>query len=201
MTFTGRLRRLLPVLTVFILGCASQPPQPSPQAQSAWLEHRATLEALSNWQVQGRVALRTDDEGWSANFDWQQRGTDYRIRLRGPFGQGAVELHGSALGVWLQRAEQQPVFALDAETLLEQQTGWRLPVAGLAAWLRGMPVTDSESVTVWDAQGHLQTLTQNGWQIDYQRYLEKDTLVLPEKLRLQRDSVRVRFVIDDWQLP
>ena len=201
MTFAGLIRRLLPVLAVFILGCAAQPPRPGPQAQSAWLQHRATLEALHDWQVQGRVALRTDDEGWSANFDWQQRGSDYRIRLRGPFGQGAVELHGNELGVWLQQAEQLPVFALDAETLLEQQTGWRLPVAGLAAWLRGVPVAGTESELAWDAQGRLQHLAQNGWQIDYQRYLEKNALMLPQKLRLQRDSVRVKFIIDDWQTP
>lgn len=201
MMFTGRIRRLLPVLAVFILGCASQPTSLEPQAESAWLQHRATLETLHDWQVQGRVAMRTADEGWSASFDWQQRGAEYRIRLRGPFGQGALELHGNASGVWLQQAEQSPVFALDAETLLEQQTGWRLPVSGLGAWLRGMPVAGSEPVVQWDAQGRLQHLAQNDWQIDYQRYLEKDELMLPQKLRLQRDSVSVKLIIDDWQIP
>ena len=201
MTFPGCIRRLVPVLTVFLLGCAAQPVTVEPPAETAWLRHLAALEALQEWQVRGRVALRTADEGWSASFDWQQRGSDYRIRLRGPFGQGALELTGDETGVWLQQAEQPPVFAFDAETLLEQQTGWRLPVAGLAAWLRGMPVAGAWSDARWDTQGRLQHLAQDDWQIDYQRYREKHTLMLPQKLRLQRDSVSVKFVIDDWQIP
>ena len=128
-------------------------------------------------------------------------GNDYRIRLRGPFGQGAVELHGGQHGVWLKRADQPAIFAQNPEVLLQQQTGWQLPVTGLSAWLRGLPVGDSDPVVQWDAQGRLLHIGQNGWLIDYQRYLEKGDLSLPKKLRLKRESIQVRFVVDDWQIP
>jgi outer membrane lipoprotein LolB len=182
-------------------GCATRPPALVPEAEPAWLEHRAALEALRDWQVRGRVALRTEDEGWSANFDWQQRGENYRIRLRGPFGQGAVELRGGQHGVWLKRADQPAVFAYNPEALLQQQTGWQLPVTGLVAWLRGLPVSDDDLVIKWDKQGRLLHIGQNGWLIEYQRYLEMGDLSLPEKLRLTRDSIQVRLVVDDWQIP
>jgi len=140
-------------------------------------------------------------EGWSASFDWRQRGGNYRIRLRGPFGQGAVELQGGQHGVWLKRADQSAVFAQNPEVLLQQQTGWQLPVSGLIAWLRGLPVSGGDPVIQWDTQGRLLHIGQNGWLIDYQSYLEKGDLSLPKKLRLKRDSVQVRFVVDDWQIP
>ncbi len=181
--------------------CATRPKIPEPAAESVWLDRQATLAALHDWQAKGRVALRTGEEGWSAGFDWQQRGENYRIRLRGPFGRGAVELHGNAQGVWLRRADQPAVFALNPEDLLQQQTGWRLPVTGLAAWLRGLPVRDPAPVLQWDAQGRLLHIGQDGWSIDYQRYMDSAGLSLPKKLRLQRDAIQVRFVIDDWQIP
>ena len=189
------------MLLLVAAGCATRPQIPVPEAESAWLEHRDALEALRDWQVKGRVALRTEDEGWSAGFDWRQRGENYRIRLRGPFGRGAVELNGDRHGVWLKRADQPAVFAVNPEALLQQQTGWRLPVTGLGAWLRGLPVNGSEPVVQLDAQGRLLHIGQNGWLIDYQRYMDSNGLPLPKKLRLSRDSVQVRFVLDDWQIP
>lgn len=200
-TFADTTRWLWLIVLLLAGGCATRPPAVAPEAESAWLEHRAALEALRDWQVQGRVALRTETEGWSASFDWQQRGANYRIRLRGPFGQGAVELHGGRHGVWLKRADQPAVFAQNPEVLLHQQTGWQLPVKGLAAWLRGLPVADGDPAVQWDEQGRLLHIGQNGWLIDYQRYLEKGGLALPKKLRLKRDSIQVRFVVDDWQIP
>jgi len=64
-----------------------------------------------------------------------------------------------------------------------------------------LPVADGDPVIQWDEQGRLLHIGQNGWLIDYQRYLEKGGLSLPKKLRLQRDSIQVRFVVDDWQIP
>lgn len=201
LTFADTTRWLLLLVLVLEGGCATRPTALAPEAEPAWLEHRAALEGLHDWQVQGRVALRTEDEGWSASFDWQQRGENYRIRLRGPFGQGAVELRGGQHGVWLKRADQPPVFALNPEALLQQQTGWQLPVTGLVAWLRGLPGSDGDPVIQWDTQGRLLHIGQNGWLIDYQRYLEKGDLSLPEKLRLTRDSIQVRLIVDDWRIP
>jgi outer membrane lipoprotein LolB len=183
---------------VFVAGCAARPPLPERAAESVWLAHRASLESLTRWQVQGRVAVRNGEQGWNLNFDWRQQERDYQIRLRGPFGQGAVELHGNQYGVWLKRADRAAVFALDPETLLRRETGWRLPVAGLISWLRGLPVPGGEQRIQWDAEGRLLEIQQHGWQIDYRDYRLQGDLQLPAKLTLERDSIRVKFVIDAW---
>ena len=140
MTFAVFTRWVWLAGLLVLSGCATRPPVSPADSEANWLAHQAALETLTHWRVQGRIAVRTDSEGWSANFDWKQQGEDYRIRVRGPFGQGAVELHGNGRGVWLKRADQPPVFALNPEALLEQETGWQLPVEGLSSWLRGLPV-------------------------------------------------------------
>jgi outer membrane lipoprotein LolB len=187
------------LLLVSLAGCATRPPLPDPGAEAAWLAHRAELQRLTHWQVQGRAAVRAGEQGWTAHFDWQQNGEAYRIRLRGPFGQGAVELRGNADGVWLQRSEQPAVFATDPDTLLERQTGWRLPVSGLRAWLRGLPVEGQPADYQWDSQGALIEIDQHGWHIDYTAYRQDGALRLPVRLRLERDTLKVKFVIDNWQ--
>jgi outer membrane lipoprotein LolB len=60
-------------------------------------------------------------------------------------------------------------------------------------------VPGGQADIAWDAQGRLLQIDQNGWQINYSRYLAQDDLQLPEKLRMQRDSVRVKFIVDVWQ--
>jgi outer membrane lipoprotein LolB len=179
--------------------CTVQPPL-TDVPDAAWLEHRASLEQLTHWQVQGRLALRVRDEGWTASFDWQQHDLVWRIRLSGPFGQGVVELQGNPSGVWLQQAGRAPVFAVDPESLLEQETGWRLPVSGLASWLRGLPAPGTTGDLKWDTEGHLKYLEQGGWQVNYRRYLQVDPYTLPDRLQMQRESMHVKFVLDGWQV-
>ena len=198
------LIRLLPfALSLALLGaCATRPvPDTAAAPESAWLAHRASVAALTDWHIRGRVAVRRDGDGWSADFDWRQTGDSYRIRMRGPFGRGAVELRGDSNGVWLQRQDQAPVYASSAERLLRDQTGWELPVLGLGDWLRGLPAEPEPAELDWDALGRLRTLQQDGWSIDYRRYREVGQRQLPDKLQLLRDSLLVKLVIDEWQLP
>jgi outer membrane lipoprotein LolB len=183
---------------LLLSACATRPPAP-PAERAAWQAHRAALETLTHWQVQGRVGVRAGDEGWNASFDWQQQDQEYRIRLRGPFGQGAVELHGNEQGVWLKQADRPAVFALDPETLLEKETGWWLPVSGLNFWLRGLPVPGGPSQYRWDEQGSLAHLEQKGWQIDYRSYRQAGAFRLPDRISIEGDALRVKFVIDAWQ--
>ncbi|MFC1772215.1 lipoprotein insertase outer membrane protein LolB [Pseudomonadota bacterium] len=188
------------VWLLLVSACATRPTVSPSAAESVWLAHQASVQNLSNWQVQGRVAVSREQEGWNANFDWQQSGEDYRIRLRGPFGQGAVELHGNNAGVWLKRKDQPALYAHDAEALLEAETGWHLPLNGFGSWLRGLPEAAAPATLDWDTEGRLRSLLQADWEIDYRRYQVVNDLSLPDRLRLNRDSLLVKVVIDQWEI-
>lgn len=194
--------RLLLVGTLLALGaCAPRLPQPPADSEAVWLAHLASVGTLNDWRVQGRVAIRNNADGWHADFDWRQQGGNYRLRLRGPFGQGAVELRGDDSGVWLERQDQAPVYARNVDLLLQEETGWLLPVSGLQHWLLGVPVDDQPAVLDWDDRGLLRSLQQDGWQIDYRRYQAVGGQHLPDRLQLERSALRVKVVIDEWQLP
>jgi outer membrane lipoprotein LolB len=195
-----RLFRIL-CLVLLLSACATQAPLRVPADAGVWKAHQEAVSALHDWQAYGRIAVRTDEDGWSAGFDWKQTGDDYLIRLRGPFGQGAMELEGNTHGVWLKRAGRPAVFSIHPERLLEQESGWRLPITGLEYWLRGLPDQGSDAQPQLDADGRLASLQQSGWQIDYRRYQDVGQYTLPTRLELQRDGLRVKVLVDNWELP
>ena len=49
------------------------------------------------------------------------------------------------------------------------------------------------------AQQRLAALTQAGWHVEYQSYTSANGEALPARMTLQRDAVRVRLLVDDWQ--
>lgn len=188
-------------LSLLCSACATQAPRPVPVDQGEQAARRQALLALDAWQVHGRIAVRAENEGWSAGFDWRQADPGYRIQLRGPFGRAALELKGDARGVWLTRAGQPAVFATGPEMLLYQQSGWRLPVTGLAYWLRGVPDNRSRAISQRDVAGRLTSLQQGGWQIDYSEYQRYGDYDLPTRLVLERENLRVKVLIDRWEFP
>jgi outer membrane lipoprotein LolB len=191
----NRLRELL--LILLLTGCAAVPPAAPPDVDSITAAERA---AITHWQFNGRVSLTRGEQGWHAGLKWQTRGERYRLRVAGPLGQGALLLTGDEQAVTLVDGEGRVYVASTAEDLLQQATGWELPVSGLHYWVRGLSAPQGGFETSRDAQGRLQQLVQSGWTITYQRYQDVAGSAWPAKMRLERDGLTVRLVIDEWQL-
>jgi outer membrane lipoprotein LolB len=168
---------------------------------AAWQAHRATLEPIQSWTLQGKIGVRSPQESGSGTLTWVQQQDKYDIRISGPLGRGATRLQGSQQGVVLDMAGQPTMQALSAEALLEQQTGWRLPVEHLLWWVRGLPAPDGASRLQLDSQSRLARLAQAGWTLEYSRYQEVNGLQLPQRLQLSADNILLTLVITQWNLP
>ena len=190
-----------PIVLAWLLlaaGCAGRAPLPTTASEAQWQQHRARVAALVAWQARGRVGMRAGDEGWSASFDWRQQDDRFRIRLSGPFGRGVLQLAGDGNLVVLEQADGPRRAARSAEQLLEDETGWQLPVSGLRYWLLGLPQPQREERHRLDPQGRLAELEQDGWQIEFRRYQAVDGLDLPAKLALRNRTLDVKLVIQQW---
>jgi len=73
-------------------------------------------------------------------------------------------------------------------------------VSGMHYWVRGLAAPDGAAQVQRDAAGLMTRLEQSGWVINYDRYQSVAGLSLPGKLRLERDDIAVRLVIDEWLL-
>ncbi len=97
--------------------------------------------------------------------------------------------------VVLTTAEPREYRATDAESITEQVLGFRLPLAGLADWVRARPSGDASFREHKSPDGRLQSLEQSGWRIEYQEYDGER----PSRLRLLYPGIELRLAISSWK--
>jgi outer membrane lipoprotein LolB len=187
-------------LALLLAGCSSVPPRPQPaDSQLAWQQHKQQVSALHSWRLTGRLGIQTGHEGWHASVDWQQRDSNYTIRITAPLGQGSLLLQGGAGGVLLQTSEGETLSAADPGLLLYQQLGWQVPVTSLRYWVLGLPAP-GEAVETLDPYGRLSHLKQSGWEIAFLDYETQQGVELPGRVFVSNPQAKVRLVIGEWQL-
>lgn len=188
---------------IFLLICSCttlQPLSPANNQTLSWSERAQQLTTISKWTLQGVAGIRTAKNAWTASLFWQQQKSAYQLHLFGPLGMNRIQLAGNAEQVTLSTSSQAPITAQDAQSLLQQQLGWKLPVNHLQYWIRGIPAPDKKAKLTKDNFNHLLTLQQDGWEINYQQYSNIDGIDLPTRLNLTNPQIQLRLVIKQWQL-
>lgn len=206
----GRRRALgvfFVLLSAAMLSACATRPVVSPavvslqQRTADWQLHRQALARLDHWSFSGRVAVRDRlEESWNAGLAWQQRADGFDIRLSGAFGRQAARLSGRKGYAMIETSGHAALSASSVELLMEEQLGWSVPVQGFRYWLIGSPAPGVIDRYSLDEAGRLAELEQSGWQIRYLSYQAVDGLDLPRKLELENPRLRIRLVIDEWQL-
>jgi outer membrane lipoprotein LolB len=133
------------------------------------------------FDLAGRIAARYRDESFSGNLSWRHaRGADEML-ISTPLGQGVARIVRDGEVVTLTTAEPREYKATDVESLTEQVLGFRVPLEGLAQWVRGLPAPGLES---------------RGWKVEY---LEHDAERRPKRLRVTYPGVELRLAISEWR--
>jgi len=185
-----------PLLLACLTACTTpklpqETPTPTPPSH-------ANVSELKSWELSGAIAAKNNQKGWSASLSWlQQNKEHYQIRLFGPLGGGAVMIENNG-GIVTYVDGKKKLSSPNPDSLLEQQTGVRLPVENLYYWVRGMPAPNSTSSTHYDATGHLTELTQAGYTIHYERYTHIHELDLPMKIELHSNEISIKMIIKKW---
>lgn len=187
-------------LAAAVVGCQTVPVSPAPSV--SWNVRRPTLQALGHFRLNGRVAVAVGNQGFNAGLRWTQSDAVTQLALTGPLGAGGVEVtaNGSDLSVVASNGKRLGNDAARAQ--LEDKLGFEPPLASLRYWILGVPDPDSAAPASvqFDSQQRVTQLTQDGWQIDYSAYMPVGAEWLPRLLTLRRQDVRVRMVVDGWQL-
>jgi len=186
------------LLVLLLGGCAAVPPAVEQVASP--LPSQPVSAKPAGFQIIGRVAVQYDGQAFSGGLRWQHTAAADEMLLSSPLGQGVAQIVRDESGVTLvNAADQQAYHAQDAEELTEGVLGWRLPLSGMAYWVRGKPAPGTNQPR-YEA-GQLVRLDQDGWQIDYLGYSEVSGEHLPRKIFLQRGDLDIRLVIDEWATP
>lgn len=189
----------LALALVFALtGCQTVPVSPAPSV--SWSVRRPELQALRRFGLNGRVAVAVGKQGFNAGLRWAQSAAVTHVALTGPLGAGGVEVtaDGGELSVVTSNGKRLGDAA--ARTELASKLGFEPPLTSLRYWILGVPDPSTHSSVQLDSQQRVAQLTQDGWRIDYTAYMPVGAEWLPRLITLRREDVRVRMVVDAWQL-
>ncbi|MEK7191642.1 MAG: lipoprotein insertase outer membrane protein LolB [Pseudomonadota bacterium] len=197
---------------LLLSGCAALPARAPDEVARAWAMRQQALAPITNWELRGRIALRSRDEGMQASLHWVRERERQRISLVGPLGSGQVRLTQDAGGAELRDTEKNVRRAPTARQLLVETTGWDVPFDDMDWWVRGLPAPGAKAEQELDEDGRLKTLTQFGWEVEFLEYGRYGAYELPSKLFARRRenapgiglnhvTTEVRVVIERWVLP
>ncbi len=184
-----RLRSWLAVVAVALFAaCASKPPVLPPGAIPG-----------EQFELSGRVAVKLDGRGYSARMRWLHDSDADAIWLYSPIGSTIATLTADAGSATLVTAKKETFQSENVQQLTREILGWDLPLPGLQHWVLGranpaVPVTEIER----DEQERITRLVQGDWQVDFAGYAGDGRL--PQSLLLHYADLRVRLVIDRWNL-
>lgn len=174
-----------------------QRPEVSPQI--LWEARHIELMRLDRWQIQGRTVITQGREAWNAGLRWLQDRDSFQIKILGPFAQGGLSLDGDKEQVVLTMADGQVLSSESAEDLITEVLDIQLPVEALKYWIRGIPETSKpvESIEL-DTKGQITHLLQQGWDIEFLRYVPFKQYSMPSKIFIKHPRLSVRLVITRW---
>lgn len=199
-SFATTTRWLVLLAAILITqGCAwLQPGTPPPaDTQVNWLEHVRTLTLLKEWQIKGKIGVRTTNDGGSAYVDWTQSFDSFYIVLNGPLGQGTTIVTGNPSGARLEQSDGTWI-AESPDQLVQEHTGWEIPINDLLYWIKGLPAPGEEAQMTHNALGTLATLEQNGWSLQFDQYAVSLGTLLPQRIRISKGELRVVVVVKSW---
>ena len=148
----------------------------------------------NTFTVSGAIAVKNQHRGWAAHFSWEyQNPQAYHIVIYGPLGADTVDITQNAQGV-IYREGHKTRHAQQAETLLAQETGVRLPVQYLGYWIRGNPAPGPITRIRRTNNHDVASLYQAGYHLEYSNYYQHR----PYKILITGHQLQAKIIIKDW---
>jgi outer membrane lipoprotein LolB len=153
---------------------------------------------LQQWTASGRMAIAAGNDGGSGSFTWTQDAAETRLDLRGPLGTGAVRLVVTPGALSLADGAGQTLDAEAARAELRSRLGADLPWGQLRYWMLGL-ADPGEAAVVQEADAApWRVIEQSGWRLAYQSFAKVQGVNVPQRFSAERDSIRVRVIVDTW---
>lgn len=170
----------------------------TPAQFAAQAAREKVLDAQHDWSLHARFAASDGQHGGSGSLDWKQMGDRYQFTLRAPITGKSVRLDGGPDGAVLAGLDGGPLAGATADEVLNEAFGWRVPVADLAYWVRGLRALGAAAVLTFGADGLPATLDQDGWHVEYRDWYADRKPPLPRKVYASRKPYSVRVLVQTW---
>jgi outer membrane lipoprotein LolB len=155
---------------------------------------RAHLYDMQEWHLEGRVAITSPKDSWSANIEWNHLPDSEKIKLSGPLGQGAVVIELAGNVVKIDRGGGNVQTSSQPEQFINQQLGLFVPLQSLCFWAVGLPEAEKKFQETDDG------FVQDGWLIAYKEMQNTGVETMPHKMAVSNDHAKLKLIVDQWDL-
>lgn len=180
-------------LAIVASGCAVVPESTGHEqlelAQALVLKERA-------WSLSGRLALKRNNVAESVRIKWQHNSSpsSERLAVYGPLGRQwvVINLVGDSVVVDYGTGREKTVSSLTEG--LDLGLGFDVPIVAFRYWVLGLPAPGSQFVYAQDG------FIQHGWRILFSKITRVDQYGLPKKIQMSYGDIKLKLLVDQWQL-
>lgn len=198
------MKRILVVALIASLsGCSmfAKKPDPAFNKTLSSKSRSQQLNSLRYWNVSGAISLRHQNKTDIGSFNWAQKNKYYDFKTYGPLNLAGIRIEGQPGRVTLWKNTKDPRYAQTPEELMSKELGWYLPLSSFLYWGRAIPAPGIPSEKTYDKYGHLSTLQQQGWSIQFTKYQGVSGMDLPRTMILDHQNLHAKIVFKRWQIP
>jgi outer membrane lipoprotein LolB len=196
--------RLLVFMCIFMVACQ---PSVKPANDAINLQRQVERELLlkkqDQWSFRGRLAVSDGNQAGTVKIRWQQSGEQFDIEISVPITNQKYRLRNVNSKVRLEGFGLVTQDGENAEAVLQQATGWRIPFQDMQSWLRGIRI-NKETRVDFSPAGLPSQFLENGWLIDYRGWDSAST-PMPIKVfassNVDGKSASVRLQVEAWEIP
>lgn len=185
------------LLAILLASCAAPRLRPDGGRMDGLMQREQNLLAHRDWSLQGRMAISGPDDSGSGSLAWTQNGETFRFALTAPVSGKTWTLSGDDQHAELSGLRAQAVLGSSAAEILGRELGWKVPIAELAYWVRGIRAPGKAEVD-FTADGLPVEIRQAGWTIEFRDYESTHDPVLPRRIFASNGDYKVRLVIQRW---
>ena len=175
------------IVICFICGCVST----SQNIQVDDKKNYPLPSKLENWQADGRISLSEKNESSHANFRWNQKNNEFRLRLSFVGGFKSIIVLGNDFGV-----EEIEGIQSDEKNLIDTLNN-SLPIEQLKYWLLGKSNPNLDSRMIDLAEDEV-AFNQLEWTIRVMKVQKLSSLVLPKRILIENIDSNALIIIDKW---
>ncbi|MCF6289178.1 MAG: lipoprotein insertase outer membrane protein LolB [Proteobacteria bacterium] len=151
---------------------------------------------VKSWSFNGKMAINDGKNNGSGRIIWEVKHNSSKAQFKAPLGQGSWTIIETPFDAKLKSSRKGESSARDAKTLIAREIGWEFPWDSLKYWVRGYQTGQILSP-------HLtlpSSINDNGWIINYQKWMNTSIGPLPKKIKATKDNYSVKLVIYDWDI-
>lgn len=206
--------RVVLAIAIILGGCSTQQKTIQSFDRDIVDGHIRHLSLIANWQIKGRLSVKTEQGGQIGRLHWNREGGSHRIDIYGSLSSGHVRIRSEPNQAVLLDSDGAEIVGGSAREVLDQYIGWPFPVEELENWIIGKPYPRASYTMEWDSAGRIMSIQQAGWRVALSRYGQFGDYQLPTHLRLsateeakrdmsqerpeQPQPSQVRLVISHW---